>query len=59
MKKGDLVFLNCVGNKKIELECIDIYGGMAYYGIGGNVIISGVVWELLFNNTIQLKNENI
>lgn len=59
MKKGDFVLLNCIGNIKVKLECIAIYGGTAYYGIDNNVVISGVIWELFNNNTIQLKNENI
>lgn len=55
MKKGDKVYLNCQGGVRSELVCIGIFGGYAYYGIGGNVVVSGVVWELINQNTISLQ----
>ena len=54
MKKGDKIKLNCIGGKSSNIECIAIYGGMGYYGIGGEVVISGVVWQLLNIGTISL-----
>jgi hypothetical protein len=59
MKKGDLVILNHLGGKSTELTCIAMYGGTGYYGISGNVVISGTIWELLNNGTISLKHEHI
>jgi len=55
MKKGDLVTLHHVGNKETNLTCLAMYGGTGYYGVDGNVVISGCIWELLNSGTLSLK----
>lgn len=56
MKKGESVVLHHVGGINTNLTCLAMYGGLGYYGIDGNVVISGCVWELLNTGTISLKN---
>jgi hypothetical protein len=56
MKKGESVVLHHVGGINTNLTCLAMYGGIGYYGIDGNVVISGCVWELLNTGTISLKN---
>jgi hypothetical protein len=55
MGKGSQIILNHVGGLSTTLTCLGMFGGTGYYGIDGNVVISGPVYELLNQGTISLK----
>lgn len=54
MKKGDTVLIKVEGGRIITSTCLAIYGGVCYIGNQFEVLLSGVIWELLNKGSIQL-----